>query len=121
MVFPAVEELWSAGAPLIHKLHMWFVLRGRLWTADRLARRGLEHPVVCALCYQEQETVEHLTVQCSFAREVWYSMLLPLRLHRFMPMADSALASWWCSVSAAVPKQLRKDVNSLIILVARCL
>jgi hypothetical protein len=39
----AASQLWSAGAPLLHKLHMWLLLKNRLWTADRIARRGLEH------------------------------------------------------------------------------
>lgn len=93
--FPCARELWASGAPLLHKLHMWFALRGRLWTADWLSRRGLEHLASCPLCCQEQESTEHLTMQCSFAREVWYSMLLPLRLHRFTPTAQSTIAAWW--------------------------
>ena len=32
---PGAAELWSAGAPLLHKLHMWLALKHRLWTADR--------------------------------------------------------------------------------------
>lgn len=119
--FPAATELWSSGAPLLHKLHAWFMLRNRLWTADRLARRGLEHPDACPLCCQEEETAEHLTMQCPFAREVWYEMLLPLRLHRFTPTSHATMADWWCTIAAAVPKPGRKDLNSMIVLVARCL
>jgi hypothetical protein len=33
----AAAELWKAGAPLMHKLHMWFAMKDHLWTADRLA------------------------------------------------------------------------------------
>ena len=118
---PCAKELWSAGAPLQHKLHMWFVLKNRLWTADRLQRRGLQHPAVCPLCCQEAETASHLTVQCSFAREVWYGVLLPYRLHRFTPSRTSELALWWPTLTAAVPKKRKKEINSLVILVARCL
>ena len=65
---PGAKELWSSRAPLVFKLHMWFVLRDRLWTADRLSRRGMQHPPVCPLCCQEPETVNHLTLQCPFSR-----------------------------------------------------
>ena len=51
---PCATELWSAGAPLKHKLHLWFALKDRLWTADRLGRRGLERPAHCPLCCQEE-------------------------------------------------------------------
>jgi hypothetical protein len=36
-----MRELWSSGAPLKHKLHMWLALKDRLWTADRLRERGM--------------------------------------------------------------------------------
>ena len=52
-----------------------------LWAADRLERCGLHHPPVCPLCCHEPETDSHLLVQCVSAREVWYSVLLPYRLH----------------------------------------
>jgi hypothetical protein len=48
----AAKELWSAGAPLLHKLHMWFAMKGRLWTANRLARRSMEHPPESPVCCQ---------------------------------------------------------------------
>jgi hypothetical protein len=116
---PGAKELWTAGAPLKHKIHMWLALKDRLWTADRLARRGLQHPPLCTLCCQEEETVEHLTLQCSFSREVWYHVLLPLRMHRHTPAADDRLSTWWPALSNATPKKHRKEMNSLVILVAR--
>jgi hypothetical protein len=74
---------------------------------------------MCALCCQEEETVEHLTIQCSYTREVWYQLLLPRRLHRHTPAPDSQLASWWPNLSNDTPKAERKEVNSLVILIAR--
>jgi hypothetical protein len=85
----------------------------------RLERRGLEHPEECPLCCQESETTSHLTLQCSFSRQVWYNILIQRRLHRFTPTAKSEIATWWSSLSEAVPKKHRKEVNALIILVAR--
>lgn len=96
-------------------------MRNRLWTADRLARRSMQHPAACPLCCQEPETADHLTLQCSFSRQVWFSLLLPRRLHRFTPAADAMIAEWWSVLSAAVPKKYRKELNSLVILVVRCL
>ena len=63
----------------------------------------------------------HLTVQCSYAREVWYGVLLPYRLHRFTPNSTSTLQDWWPVLSAAVSRRRRRAINSLVILVARCL
>ena len=61
----------APGAPLSQKLHMWLALKNRLWTADRLQRRGLQHPPVCPLCCQGA----HLLVQCVVAREIWFATL----------------------------------------------
>jgi hypothetical protein len=47
----------------------------RLWTADRLLKRGMDHPEKCPLCDQEQETCDHLLIGCVFAREFWFKLL----------------------------------------------
>jgi hypothetical protein len=115
------KDLWRAGAPLNHKLHMWFALKNRLWTADRLERRGLEHPQECALCCQEPETIEHITLHCSFSRQIWFTVLLKYRLHRFTPGTSGTISDWWTRLAAAIPKKQKKEINALILLVARCL
>ncbi|CAM0955107.1 unnamed protein product [Alopecurus aequalis] len=116
---PGVKELWSARAPLKLKMHMWLALKNRLWTADRLAARGLQHPDSCPLCCQQEETSEHLALQCSYSREVWYHILLVWRLHRFTPACDAVLAHWWPRVSDAVAASTRSEYNELVILVVR--
>jgi hypothetical protein len=118
---PAMRELWTSGAPLKHKLHMWLALKDRLWTADRLQERGLRHPAQCSLCCQEPETIEHLTVQCSFSRQVWFQLLAPYNLQHLAPSANSTVAFWWQTLAAAVPKSGRKELNTFVVLVARSL
>ena len=70
------------------------------------------------LCCQEQETIDHITLQCSFAREVWFYVLSKHGLQRFTPEDDEDIAIWWPRVSGAVAKQNKKELNSLVILVA---
>jgi hypothetical protein len=36
-----------------------------------------------------------------------------------MPTADDTLALWWPSLSDAIPARDRKEINSLVVLVAR--
>jgi hypothetical protein len=116
---PGARELWSSGAPLKYKLHMWLAMKDRLWTDDRLERRGLEHQQFCPLCCQEAETVEHLTLQCSHSRQVWFGLLNAVNLSQHTPTADATIATWWLALSNAVPAKLRKELNSLVVLVAR--
>jgi hypothetical protein len=54
---------------------LWLVEHNRCWTTDRLAIRGLDHPVCCPLCDQADATINHLLVECSFAKQFWFLLL----------------------------------------------
>jgi len=77
------------------KFFTWLALQCRLWTADRRWRRhGLDPHDNCCLCDQEPEMADHLLVNCSYTKAIWWNTLSwmtcqcsfpePLRLH-----------SWW--------------------------
>uniref|UniRef100_A0A8R7TE14 Reverse transcriptase zinc-binding domain-containing protein n=1 Tax=Triticum urartu TaxID=4572 RepID=A0A8R7TE14_TRIUA len=57
------------------KFFAWLVVKNRCWTLDRLAARSLPHQPCCPLCLQEPETLDHLLIQCFFARAVWFNAL----------------------------------------------
>jgi hypothetical protein len=42
------------------------------WTSERLWRHELCDDALCAFCAQGDETIAHLMVDCSFAREIWF-------------------------------------------------
>jgi hypothetical protein len=48
-------------------------------------------------------------------------MLLPYRLHRYTPDASGVIDTWWSKLSDAVIKKDRKELNSMVIIVTRCL
>jgi hypothetical protein len=73
------------------------------------------------LCYQEPETANHITLQCSYSRQIWFEILLPYRLHRFTVGVADEIATWWSDLADVVPRNHHKELNSLIVLVARCL
>ncbi|KAG2565174.1 hypothetical protein PVAP13_7NG025168 [Panicum virgatum] len=58
--FPTWRRIWKSWAPLRCKFFLWLAIKQRIWTADRLAKRGLPHHAACPLCDQEQETAQHL-------------------------------------------------------------
>ena len=85
----------------------------------RLAKRNLPHPEACPFCDQEEETINHLLIGCVFAREVWTICLQQLGLLHLAPQPTAVCFSgWWRKTVAAAPKEARKGLNSLIILVA---
>jgi hypothetical protein len=90
------EAIWSAKAPLKCQLFMWLAVLNRIWTSERRERHGLQDSVdACAVSLQAEDTVDHILVQCPFAREVWFSCLTKLRTRVRPPSHDSNLQDWW--------------------------
>lgn len=113
------RRIWKSRAPPRCKFFIWLVFHNSCWTVDRLARRGLPHPEACPLCDQSEETIHHLWAGCVFTRQVWAYIFQNLGLLSLSPPPVSSQFSkwWWISIST-VPKEMRKGLNFLIILVA---
>lgn len=79
------KELWRVRVPPKLKFFFWLALHGRLWTADRRKRHGLQDSDSCALCDQDVESMDHLVKGCVFSRELWFLLLSPLGLLELMP------------------------------------
>jgi hypothetical protein len=78
------------------KFFLWLVALQRCWTADRLQRRGLDHPDQCPLCDQEMETIDHLLVSCVFATNYWFKLLTKVSLQNFTPYVyEENTMLWW--------------------------
>ncbi|WVZ92778.1 hypothetical protein U9M48_038818, partial [Paspalum notatum var. saurae] len=105
---PTPARAAARGAACPNKFFLWLASQNRCWTADRLARRGLPHPACCVLCDQGEETVEHLLVSCVFVWQVWSAVLDRVGLRAVAPSQQND----------ATPKEQRKGLNSLVILVA---
>jgi hypothetical protein len=73
--FPSWKRIWKPWAPLRCKF-LWLAIKNRCWTAERLLKHGLPHHSVCPLCDQEQETIQHIMLNCIFSRETWTRILL---------------------------------------------
>lgn len=123
MTFEPWHHIWKTWEPQKCKLFLWLAVKNRYWTADRLARTGLEHPnnllSSLTLCDQEEENVQHLLTTCVVARQVWFHILNPLNLATVAPrIAEKCFAEWWRRTMKKVTNERRKGVNSLIILTA---
>jgi hypothetical protein len=117
VTFEPWRRLWKSWAPGKCKLFIWLAIRNRCWTADRLAKRGLEHPDKCPLCDQEEETAQHLLTTCVVARQVWFYLFQALDLVSAAPKSNERnFANWWRKAMKKVQKEKKKGVNSLIIL-----
>lgn len=117
--FEPYLRIWRTWSPLKVKLFIWLAALNRYWTADRLAKRGMNHPHSCPLCCQEDETINHLLIGCSFSREVWHRVLQWINLQHLAPSpSDRTFLKWWKKSSRRAGAQRRKGLNTLIQLTA---
>jgi hypothetical protein len=116
--FEPSGRIWRTWAPPRCKFFTWLASLNRCWTADRLARRGLDYPSQCLLCDQEEETIHHILVGCVISREVWFRMLSLVGLQGCTPEpGEDSFQEWWRTAELKVPKQIRAGFNSLVALI----
>jgi hypothetical protein len=110
------KPLWGSFAPLKGKIFGWLALRYRLWTSDRRQRHGLqEHMAPRFTCL---DTVDHVLVQCPYARQVWYDCLQEAGINIVEPRSDSTLESWWSAARELVCRKDRVGSDTMVILTA---
>jgi hypothetical protein len=108
--------IWHSFAPLRFKMHAWLALRRRCWTVDRRLRRGLPSHTLCPLCDAEDETLDYLSLHCSFAQGVWCGLVHGLGLPNILPHQGSGINDWWLHASSSFAAADRRKANSLIML-----
>lgn len=108
-------------APPKVKMLFWLALHGRLWTAERRKRHGLQDDDACALCGQAPESASHLFLGCVFSRQVWYDLLAPLELQVLLPDDGDILACWWTQQRRRIDTASRPLFDALLLLVSWCI
>jgi hypothetical protein len=96
-------------------------LRGRCWSADRMARHGLTYHSICPLCGIEDETLNHILLQCRYARTIWFRFLQHRQWEHLASHADSALVDWWPDAEQRLRARDRCSFKSMVLLVSRSL
>ena len=106
-------------APGKCKFFGWLVLHDRCWTSARRRRHNLQTDDSCALGCQESETITHLLVGCSFAREIWHAVLLRLHWQQLAPGSNIfCLVDWWSLARKLIPKTDRRSFDCMVILIS---
>jgi hypothetical protein len=114
--FSPWQRIWKSWAPNKCRFFMWHVAHNKCWTADHLARRGLQHHPKCLLCDQEEETLNHLLVICVFAREFWFELLLSWNEDLAPRLDESCFDYWWARSSIRLDGLIRHGFYFIIIL-----
>jgi len=64
------KKVWTQG--LISKItfFMWLLDHNKLATIDKLKKKGMILPNRCHLCKEQEESINHIFVYCTFATRV---------------------------------------------------
>ncbi|XP_019245984.1 PREDICTED: uncharacterized protein LOC109225688 [Nicotiana attenuata] len=57
------------------KFTMWLYFHDRMLTSDRLSKWGIQVDKVCSLCQKQDESRNHLFIECEYTMNVWTKLL----------------------------------------------
>lgn len=108
--------VWTAKAEGKQKLHAWLALQGRAQTADNLTKKNWPCNAQCPLCDQEPETIDHISLNCAFAKQVWLEIRNWQNVELLMQEdSGSDLETWWNKRLSGIPKEEKRRRATIII------
>ncbi|KAK3212019.1 hypothetical protein Dsin_016725 [Dipteronia sinensis] len=84
--------LWNGTCPPKVELFLWQLVRGRVLVADVLHRFGVGVSLVCKLCNNENETLNHVFLHYAWSRKVWYHCL---NRWEVSSCSNEDIKGWW--------------------------
>ncbi|TVU09419.1 hypothetical protein EJB05_42891, partial [Eragrostis curvula] len=108
--------LWKAKAEGKQKFHVWLALQNRILTADKLLKRNCPCNANCPFCDQANETADHISLECTYAKQVWLG-ISRWRQNDIYTTGDQSqgLKEWWNDVMAKFRKKEKNEVAAVII------
>ena len=70
-IFTSKDLCWSKDILPKAGAFAWLAYNGRIFIVERLRKIGIIGPSRCPLCEQHEESVDHLLIQCQYARKCW--------------------------------------------------
>jgi hypothetical protein len=110
--------VWKLWPPPKIRIFSWLAIRNRLWTSNRLAKRGRNNCGLCSLCKQINELAAQFFLHCCYTKRLWglvkdWLGLDIVRTNEWIH--DISLKSWWSRMSLATSN--RKAMSSLTMLI----
>lgn len=94
----SLASIWRIKAPPWVVAFRWIAFRRRILTLDNLRKRGKIVVIGCQMCLEDEETVDHLLLRCSFAMKIWNSVINWFKCKWAMPKALQHLFEEWTSL-----------------------
>jgi hypothetical protein len=76
---------------------------------------------MCPLCGSQEQTLDHLTLECPYAQAFWTGAVTRHNLPDIVPSENAAIREWWPAAIARFAATDRKTAKSFIMLVMRTL
>lgn len=89
------DVVWNRVSHPKHCYIWWLIMWKRLQVKERLARLGICEDSLCWLCGTEEETHQHLFMDCIIAKQVWCAVNHWLQISIKCSTIDRLI--WWCS------------------------
>jgi hypothetical protein len=115
-----MEAVWNSWAPPKCKLFAWLILQNRVWSADRLQKRGWPNYGNCQLCKRVPETAAHILFKCRYSLRIWNSIIHWLGITSVNTATwanHDSVKEWWMSFIYSNGMR-RKSLVTLIMLVS---
>ncbi|KAJ9687212.1 hypothetical protein PVL29_015890 [Vitis rotundifolia] len=110
VIFPK-NKIWMERVPTKISFFAWEATWGKIWTLDRLQKRGWQLPNRCFLCACEAESVNHILIHCTVVRVIWDLVLGLVGVKWVFPnTVKEVLYSWG---GAFVGRKRKKLWNSI--------
>lgn len=111
------SRIWKNWTPPKVKFFTWLATKGKLWIADRQRRHNLEAHDVCWLCEQEHEMGDHILMNSSYTKQIWWGALSWLgRACTFLDQ-PSSLQDRWSHGRRLQLRGMRSGFDTLFILI----
>ena len=111
--------VWKTWAPPKCRFFAWLAVQNRLWTADRLAKRGWPHQPSCQLCRCSPETARHMLFECRYSKRIWSaaaSWLSCPELLLSMGSGRPKVVDYWQALARS-PSSSPKGLKTAIMLI----
>ncbi|CAL1400945.1 unnamed protein product [Linum trigynum] len=69
------KSIWKSMIPTKICGFLWLVWHKKILTLDNLKKRGMQLASRCVLCYKNEESINHIMVECPYTRRVWDEVL----------------------------------------------
>ena len=92
--FPT-NVIWNSWVPPRVGFFAWEATWNKVLTLDQIQRRGWPLANRCYLCLSEEETLDHLLLQCNVARILWHLLFSLFGVSWVLPFsAGETLLGW---------------------------